>query len=367
MNIFASIALLLSSLGAPSAFAGPVRDTLTARVLARIGSGADASVAFEGLEALALDGEGRVYVLDGRAHRLLSFTETGRHRWSFGREGDGPGEFLSPVGLAPAADQSLWVIDPESQRATVLAPDGTLRDTRRLPSGFTLSPWPGRFDRDGRLYHYLESGDASYDYDLAVYDADLERLATLRPPAAPGEESYFEGRTERGSHVRARIPFTPRWVWRLDSRGEFVSAWTADVRFFGSDGRPLPETGEWTSGPVDVTAADRAEALARLGRFVEFGGRVDEGRIPDHRPPLKTFVLDDRDRIWALIEIDDTGSTSVFEVFEPGGRPLGTVTVPVELATFPVPIVRGSRLVGVVRDAFDVEMVVVVALPELPD
>ena len=80
-----------------------------------------------------------------------------------------------------------------------------------------------------------------------------------------------------------------------------VSAWTAELRFFGAEGGRSGGDGS-ARGPR-VTRAEKTDAVEGLSRFVEMGGRIDEGRIPDHKPVLQTFVLDDRDRFLYSEEI----------------------------------------------------------------
>jgi hypothetical protein len=337
-------------------------DTVRAEIVMRI-DGTDArDVGFESIEAIELDPQGGVRAVDGAALMLHAFDARGKHRWTTGRKGRGPGEFESAVGLAWAPNGALWVIDPENQRATIVDANGRVSDTRPLRSSFTLSPWPGRFDRDGRLLHYAAPDDAAYDYSIAVLDSALQPIATRRPPAPPEPIAYYEGVMERGSHMRSAIPFTPRLVWRLDSRGRFVSAWTAGLAF-SVDARPLGGAPVvTTSGPL-VSAAERREAIAGLDRFVRMGGRVDASRIPARKPVLATFVLDDRDRIWAMMSPSAGDTSTRFEVYDPTGRHLRTVIVPTRLSTFPTIVVRGGRLAGVERDEDGTEWVVVARVP----
>ncbi|MGD2124076.1 MAG: hypothetical protein PVJ76_20165 [Gemmatimonadota bacterium] len=118
----------------------------------------------------------------------------------------------------------IWVIDPDAQRATVIDEAGTLQAIHSLPAGFSLSPWPGRFLSDGMLMHYREAPGNQYGFDMVLYGRDLKPTAVFTPPRAPAPGEYFEGTTRRGSPMRARIPFSPRLVWRIDSQARFVYA-----------------------------------------------------------------------------------------------------------------------------------------------
>lgn len=342
--------------------AHPPADTVRAEVAARIDGSGAAPTGFEFLEALAVDGRGSVYALDGAAHRVSSFDAAGRHRWSLGRKGRGPGEFESPVGLAFAPNGDLWVIDPETQRATIVSTAGRLLDTRMLLSGFVLSPWPGRFDRDGRLLHYSAADTPGYDYSIGVFDQALNQLEKRATPTPPEPLQYFEGTTERGSHLRTLVPYTPQLIWRLDSRGRFVSLWTAQATF-SRNGRPLAAIATQNAQGPAVTPPERREAIASLERFTRRGGRVEPSRIPDRKPVLSTFVLDEADRIWAVRSRTANERETRFDVFDAEGRFQRHVVVSAVLQSFPTIIVRDGWIAGVERDDDGVETIVLSRVP----
>lgn len=337
-------------------------DTVRAVVVARVDGTGARPTGFEFLEALALDSAGRLYTLDKGAHALDAFDASGRHRWTRGRKGKGPGEFEAAVGLAWAPSGALWVIDPENQRATVVDGSGGIVGSHVLPSSFVLSPWPGRFDRSGRLLHYTGANGPGYEYDIGVFDAAFRLTERRSPPEPPQPQAYFEGKTDRGSHMRSPVPFGPRLVWRLDSHGRFVSVWTAGASFVRS-GRPLgaPRRGV-EEGPL-VGPIDRREAIADLERFVRMGGRVDASRIPSRKPLLDSFVLDERDRIWAVRSRMEGQRTTVFDVYDAEGRYERSVTVPARLGSFPLLVVRNGLIAGVERDADGVQTVIVARVP----
>jgi len=346
-------AILVSHAGTPAP-----ADTSRAVIVARIDGSAALTAGLEALEAVEVGADGSIYALDGSTNALHAFDAGGRHRWSVGRRGRGPGEFESPVGLAWAPDGRLWVIDPGNQRATVIGQDGRIVGTRVLPSSFVLSPWPGRFDREGRLLHYAAPDNAGYEYQIAVFDQALTRGVTRRPPEPPEPIAHFQGVTDRGSDMRTPVPFTPRLVWRLDQQGRFVSAWTAELAF-SRDGQPLggPEFPREPGPPV--TEVERRAAVEGLSRFVRLGGRIDPARIPARKPVLSTFVLDERDRIWAMMSRVSGETGTRFEVLSATGTHQRTVLVPARLDPFPTIVVRGDLIVGVERDEDGVETIMV--------
>ncbi|MBD5803522.1 NHL repeat protein [Azoarcus sp. Aa7] len=74
---------------------------------------------------LAFDAEtGRLYVVDTAAHRIEVFDRDGARVASFGRRGEGPGEFNYPSLLWRASDGRLYVTDSLNFRVQILDPYG---------------------------------------------------------------------------------------------------------------------------------------------------------------------------------------------------------------------------------------------------
>lgn len=65
---------------------------------------------------LAVDGQGHVYVADGRAHEVLRLDANGRVQQRFGREGAEPGQFRLPHMLAFDAAGDLYVAEVMGMR-----------------------------------------------------------------------------------------------------------------------------------------------------------------------------------------------------------------------------------------------------------
>lgn len=73
------------------------------------------------------DDNGVLYVFDYGDSRLKSFGPDGKPRWTFGREGKGPGEFSTVVDIEIDARGNVWIMDAATSRATAISSDGTLR------------------------------------------------------------------------------------------------------------------------------------------------------------------------------------------------------------------------------------------------
>ena len=66
---------------------------------------------FGQIEDIAVDGEGKIYVLDYLAREIRVFSDGGRHLQTVGRQGGGPGEFREPSALTVGPGAALHVAD----------------------------------------------------------------------------------------------------------------------------------------------------------------------------------------------------------------------------------------------------------------
>lgn len=65
---------------------------------------------------MEFDSQGTLFVADGRANAILQVDSSGRVIGSFGRKGDGPGEFRLPHMLAADADGHLFIAEVDGKR-----------------------------------------------------------------------------------------------------------------------------------------------------------------------------------------------------------------------------------------------------------
>lgn len=98
----------------------------------------DPNYVFGAIEDVAVDRQGKVYVLDSHAKTVRVFGRDGRFIQQLGRPGRGPGEFYAPQALALDGAGRLFVLDPGNGRMHVFSPAS---EGYRMQAGFRL-----RFD-----------------------------------------------------------------------------------------------------------------------------------------------------------------------------------------------------------------------------
>jgi DNA-binding beta-propeller fold protein YncE len=85
----------------------------------------DDNVLFYMPSDMATDEEGNMFVLDSGNHRIQKFDSEGNFLASFGRHGQGPGEFQYPQSIDIDDLGNMYVSDSGNQKINILKPDGT--------------------------------------------------------------------------------------------------------------------------------------------------------------------------------------------------------------------------------------------------
>lgn len=82
------------------------------------------ALAFHIPSGLALDSQGNIFILDTGNHRVQKFSPEGIYMATFGRQGQGPGEFSYPDSIDIDDADRIWVSDPWNKRIQVLTSEG---------------------------------------------------------------------------------------------------------------------------------------------------------------------------------------------------------------------------------------------------
>ncbi len=316
---------------------------------------------FGSIGLLEIDEAGRFYVFERQAQELRVFDAEGNYVRTVGRTGSGPGEFSQVIGMDWAPDGSLWVVDPNNNRISVIDTAGTYVTSHRMLGGFVISPWPGGFDDRGRFYNYGVDPGASDGFCLVLvrYDENLEPADTILIPQRTGEGNFFELRSERG-RMRAGVPFSAGVTWRFVRRTPYIwFAHTGDYKLFQRtlEGDTLRVVSrEFESLPV--TGEDIDSAIVRLEWFTRQGGKIDRSKFPDNKPAIQNFYVDDVGRLFVAPVTTDELSYRVLDVFDEAGLYLGRIDLPFSLSGNPRSIFRRGKLWTVIRDELDVPYVV---------
>jgi hypothetical protein len=114
---------------------------LVAEEVLRVGSVDDPDAGFTRIGGIAVDGHGMVHVLESHDRQIRVYDEDGSHVRTFGRAGEGPGEFRS-ARLIGLRHDTLVVGDAGLGRITFFDRSGAVLGTLSVPPVW-LTPVPG--------------------------------------------------------------------------------------------------------------------------------------------------------------------------------------------------------------------------------
>ena len=360
---------VMGGLGGPSGLDG--QEALTWTISSRaVEMGRGAEEQFQSVLFGRLLPDGRAAVADVGGLFLRVYGPDGTRQAEMGGRGDGPGEFRSIYGLWLTPEGRIGVWDARSRRFTTFDPEGRLVDTHPVRAKGEVA--------FGNLEVFLgafRNGDvllASLRLRLRSTEATPERWVLGR--FSPGGEFRESPGEARGMWRagRAPVPFSPvAWVavredsiWVADGYEPEFEVWTEGgdvVRTIELPWRVRPSGNPWSEL--------RAELRRRDARFhLEL---LDEAPQTDEFPPVGGLLADDRGHLW--VKVYDPSADALWLkpnalAFAPGGEwrvlgPDGEWVATVQMPDNLIPLdIRGNRLLGVARDALDVERVVLHAV-----
>lgn len=309
---------------------------------------------FGAISGLAVDGAGRIYVLDQHANELRIFSGSGEHLRSTGRTGTGPGEYRSANGLFWRSPDTLLVMDQLGGRYSLLTREGDfIRSVRRQATFyggwrfFAGGPAAGRMYERTVIGSFPDWQPALLGTSLQESDAPAARDTVLLPePPAPVQES-FRVMSRRGAMVLS-VPFATEAVYHLDATGRVWHGHGSEFRLFRTTlaGDTIMEI-FLEAPPTPVTATELAEwertRSDSIARFRALGGELDMSRIPKVKPFFDGLYLDPEGHL--LASVPAGRQETVFVLFDSGGRYLGRLEASGFIRNRQVsPVVRNDRL-----------------------
>ena len=316
----------------------------------RIGSIEGACDSFGAVFSLAVDDDGRIYVADRQTNDIRVFSARGECVRTFGRPGEGPGEFGMLAGIVWQPPGYLWAIDALRNRATVFDSLGTVLATHPLQLGRAASlPWRLWVDDGGSLHFWSPGFRRIVEYGVGP---GLDSLAGVPQPMVP-PGSRMEYTREAGSGdsritMQMAIPHAPRVRWTVNSAGNIWQAHTSafaihETTYAGDTLRTIRLDRE----PPRLEGRERdsiAEATGLAAR-----------RLPEHKHAIRNIRPGPDGWLWIETE---RGATRAWDVFDEGGYYVGRVESPVPIEKTPFPVFTAGMVTGVTLGELDEAYVV---------
>ncbi len=274
----------------------------------------DENYMFSLLRIVQADAEGKIYALDFKEKLIKIFDKNGKHLRTFGKKGQGPGEFQTPTRMVITPDNRILINDYGNKRIAFYATTGEC--LKEIPIGL-VTPAFVCADSSGRIYG-----------DTVLFDpaANILRLIRFDDRMNP-ETTIAEIKTKRDPRGFSSLQTV--FYFGLLKNDSIVWCQTDKYEFTVVDksGRTVRRISrDWD--PVPLRKKEEEEKLKQ-----DFGGNIPEGFkfvFPDHYPPIASFITDDEGRIYVRTYEDaGTGRVSI-DVFDAEGRYVAKFSLPSE-------------------------------------
>lgn len=280
---------------------------------------------------MTMAGDGTIFVADHQAGCIVAFASDGSFVRTYGRRGQGPGEFQVPA-LLEVVDGVLWAEDVVAQRSHAFAQDGTLLRTVTIPprargeGGLVDGLW--WILADGRvvvskLGSQRDERHNSLRAEMLVIDGDGNALARAETPwLAMTESLQAAGLGEAGS-VDLQFRGFPAGQYSRDHGFFLMSADQPEVRVYDLEG-DLTGILRIDLPPRPVTRDDRGRVEQRLEEELQRALNPDASTSYRPDPERARFARDnpryvDPKDYWRGMHVDDKGFVWLMPLPDDGG------------------------------------------------
>lgn len=348
----------------------------------RIGGLEDAAdYVFSEIFAIAGRPSGSSYVLDTHPYSIREYDPSGSFVRLIGGEGEGPGEYLSPLGLAVTPEGQLAVWDQRTRRISIYDSHGELEDLVHVDA-MTIYERRGFVVGFGGEFYVKVRTSAPMMIEGQYFTAnrsDYVRVGrngrvvdTLRV-AEPNRRSLSESvmiLTSSGY----RKPFAVEPLSALSPLGYLVSGVNDEYAFSINHPTQPVEVRRPDLQRVRVSRSEREQWQERV-EWSERRSGMSFREVPERKPSYRDLWVDSDGRVWVhryseavrrdvavpeiVVDGDPPGimwwEPSVHDVYRPDGSLLYCVTLPDHAE---IMASTGNLVWGVVRGSLGEEHVV---------
>ena len=283
---------------------------------------------FQLVYAIAVNEEGTIYVLDYNAKHVKMFDPSGEYIGTFGRPGEGPGEFNFPLCIVCNPDGEIVVGD--RIRISFFTPRGEY--LRGLNSG-TFQIYRFKIDSHGNfLGRHIDREVNSYV--IKKFDSQFGYRHSLASSPLPSESR------KRGKAYSAFFPLVQGDFINGD---QVVCGYAGEgyiLRIYNDDGGMMRRI-EKQANPLEVTPVEAEETIAGMPPEMR-----EDVVVPKHYPPFQRIVTDDEGRIYvATYEKTNDGRSVFYDIFDSEGKYI--LKVPIRFSPL---IIKNNRIYCIAED-----------------
>lgn len=314
--------------------------------------------------------DGRIVVSDLQANEIRVFDESGEHAFTFGREGEGPGDLAGPCCLALDPNGLVWTREARNGRYSAFEigdRNATFVRSVRQQHGAAGLMAALTFDAEGRLVDVGErvssSGEGSERVRFHLESSGAIGQTDVVVPASQNLLGSYQVERETADGRAVFYLWQPYGSHSVSShgyRGRWARALTGTYEVVYSDGASVDTLfGSATSGPP-LTDSEREAGEAAMGRDADrVGVRTADlpYDLPDRKTPIQQLFYDALGRLWVELSVPP-GEDRKADVWDVNGTLAAHVSWPADVRMGVVSWISKDRALGVARDELGVERVV---------
>jgi len=259
---------------------------------------------FFSISGIEVDSDGNIYVLDGRDRKVKVFDKDGKNIRSFGRKGQGPGEFQITNDIVLTPDETIMILDRANLRLSFFSLEGELLrevSTSKIPRLFRIYP-----DSEGNYTARINLRGQKNIYQIKKLDADLEELSLIAELEYPRRSDVIE-------------MYFPNLIAVVMEDDKIVWGNWQHYKLIISDrtGRKIREINR-EYNPVKITDEDKERMIKELSADLPLRRRVE---FPDSYPAFQGMSCDDYGRIFVRTseQVEDNEGY-FYDVFDEEGK-----------------------------------------------
>jgi hypothetical protein len=269
------------------------------------GPEAQGDYAFGKVQTFIVDGSGSVYVLDRMNFNVKIFDPSGRHLRTFGRKGQGPGEFEYPYTLSLNQTSGELALHELGDGITYFNTDGTFLRHVSLKTALSLR---AVVDEKGDIYvqEYIRKGDEAHD-ETKKLASDGSLIASI----AEGP-SWFVFKPD---------PFRATSYFLIDQANNLVfgQPLTYEIRFYGPADTKVFKKIMRDYDPVAVTAAEREREDQRR----DPRGAPTKHEFSKYHSAFRRFFTSDLGHLFVETWETTSDGKKIHDIFDAEGRYIG--------------------------------------------
>lgn len=260
----------------------------------------DGDYLFSAIRSITVDDAGNIYVLDEKENHVLAFDNAGKHLRTFGRAGQGPGEFSLPLTMGLTNRDEIAVEDFRRHLAFFSTGGEHIRNLLIAKTGVARVSLDSRGNILGIV---IVRDEESPRYELKKFDPEMNLIHSLDSTPTPSASN--EGFNPFGGSIYYTFDKDDRVVCGVPDRYE--------IKIFDTEGKLVSKITK-DYDPVEITEEEKKEAEEETPEGIKLG-------IPKYHNAFQRFSTDDEGRIFVMTWERIPGSEGYYyDVFDPECR-----------------------------------------------